>query len=154
MKDRGFEHVRAPKAAETDETPPDRGGEQQQAPFSNSICSVCMNTRPNFGVVKEFTKQDLQFATNGFSQQNLLSHNRKIFYGGISSDGAKVVVRRRALGAISEAEFMTRVQMLGNAKHENVALLLGYHSEGPERFLIYEYVCNSSLNTHLTCKKC
>lgn len=97
-----------------------------------------MNTRPRIGLVREFTYGDLQFATSGFSQHNLLSHNRKVFYGGILSDGMRIVVRRRALETISEMEFKSRVQMLGKARHENVAVLLGSYSEGPERLLVYE----------------
>ncbi|XP_019162300.1 PREDICTED: serine/threonine-protein kinase CDG1-like [Ipomoea nil] len=124
-------------------------GEVQEDLFESSTCSLCNNrllmTRPTV----EFTYADLHLATSGFSPRNLLANHGSQIYIGALNDGHTIVVMEHPSGNISENEFKSQAQMLGNVRHQNVATLLGWCSEGQHRLLVYQYVCNGSLNIHL-----
>lgn len=51
-----------------------------------------------------------------------------------------------------EKEFKSEVAVLSKARHKNVVMLIGSCSEGKSRLLVYEYVCNGSLDQHLSSK--
>ncbi|KAG8372194.1 hypothetical protein BUALT_Bualt12G0041000 [Buddleja alternifolia] len=123
--------------------------------FNNSTCTLCKNQRSWIGLAKKFTYAEMQLATNGFSPQNLMSdHGRKIYLG-LLNDQRKTLIRESPSVTIKEDEFKRQVKVLEGVRHENVASLVGSCSEGPHRFLVYEYVCNGSLNKHLSnkCRK-
>lgn len=157
-RDGGVKFIRAPKAPEHEELPSDECQsshqyirEQKPLLHQNSMCSVCLNTRPTVENAREFTLEELQCATAGFSEKNLLSNNRKLIYKGILNDGTKIVINSRVLETTSDTQFKNRVQLLGKVKHENVVGVLGSYSEGSkERLLVCEYVCYGSLNRHLS----
>lgn len=104
------------------------------------------------GLFREFEYSELQFATEDFSERNVLSQHGREIYKGRLIDGQMIVIRKSNLANIKGEEFQSRVQMLGMARHENVAMLLGACSRKHLKLLVYEYVCNSSLNTHLSSK--
>nr|GMC84236.1 serine/threonine-protein kinase CDG1-like [Ipomoea batatas] len=117
-------------------------GEVLEDLFESSTCSLCNNrllmTRPTV----EFTYADLHLATSGFSPQNLLANHGSQIYIGALNDGHTAAVIKHPSANISENEFKSQTQMLGNVRHQNVAMLLGWCSEGQHRLLVYQYVCN------------
>ncbi|KAM7505188.1 hypothetical protein LguiB_004092 [Lonicera macranthoides] len=123
---------------------------EEEEIFKNATCSMCKNRRPRIGLFRKFEYSELQFATEGFSEQNVLSQRGREIYKGRLIDGQMIVIRKSNLANIKEEEFQSRVQMLGMARHENVAMLLGSCSQKHLRLLVYEYVCNGSLNMHLS----
>ncbi|ESW20770.1 hypothetical protein PHAVU_005G013200 [Phaseolus vulgaris] len=119
--------------------------------FANPLCSVCNNRRPKVGLKRDFTYAELCAATKGFSPKNFLSE------GGFGSvykgllNGMKIAVKQhKNAGFQGEKEFKSEVNALSKARHENVVVLLGSCSEGTNRLLVYEYVCNGSLDQHLS----
>nr|GMC86047.1 serine/threonine-protein kinase CDG1-like [Ipomoea batatas] len=106
---------------------------------------ILLMTRPTV----EFTYADLHLATSGFSPQNLLANRGSQIYIGVLNDGHTIVVIKHPSANISQNEFKSQAQMLGNVRHQNIATLLGWCSEGQHRLLVYQYVCNGSLNRHL-----
>ncbi|KAL2464549.1 putative serine/threonine-protein kinase PBL28 [Forsythia ovata] len=127
--------------------------EQREETFEISLCSVCTNRRPRIGVqTRDYTYAELNLATNGFSQENLLPIRGKKIYRGQLNDLQKIMIREHPFKTIEEKDFKTEVQILGKVRHENVAMLLGSFSKGTHRLLIYEFVCNGSLNKHLSDK--
>ncbi|CAA3008160.1 serine threonine- kinase CDG1-like [Olea europaea subsp. europaea] len=128
--------------------------EQEEEIFENSVCSVCMNRRPRIGgQTRDFTYAELHLATNGFSEKKLLPIRGKRTYRGQLNDLQLITIREHPLKTIKENDFKTEVQILGNFRHENVAVLLGSFAKGTHRLLIYEFVCNGSLNKHLSDKR-
>lgn len=112
-----------------------------------------MNRRPRIGgQTRDFTYAELHLATNGFSEKNLLPIRGKRTYRGQLNDLQLITIREHPLKTIKENDFKTEVQILGNFRHENVAMLLGSFAKGTHRLLIYEFVCNGSLNKHLSGK--
>lgn len=97
-----------------------------------------------------FTYAELQIATNGFCSQNLMSDHGSKTYLGLLNDQRKILIRETPSVTMGEEDYQREVRMLEGVRHSNVALLIGSCSEGPNRFLVYEYICNGSLNTHLS----
>ncbi|KAJ6704339.1 PROLINE-RICH RECEPTOR-LIKE PROTEIN KINASE PERK4 [Salix viminalis] len=48
-----------------------------------------------------------------------------------------------------DIEFCSEVEVLSCAQHRNVVMLLGFCIEDRRRLLVYEYICNGSLDSHL-----
>ncbi|KAK7405644.1 hypothetical protein VNO78_07205 [Psophocarpus tetragonolobus] len=120
--------------------------------FRNSVCSVCKNTRPKFEVKKEFTYAELHEATKGFSPKNFLSEGGfGSVYKGMLQEGLRIAVKQHKCASLQgEKEFKSEVNALSKAIHENVVMLRGSCSEGNHRLLVYEFICNGSLDQHLS----
>ncbi|KAI4332884.1 hypothetical protein L6164_017758 [Bauhinia variegata] len=119
--------------------------------YQNSLCLVCHNRRPKIGWKKKFTYAELYAATRGFSQRNFLSEGGfgSVYKGELQ--GMKIAVKQHTCGGPPrEEEFKSEIDALSKARHENVVMLLGSCSAGNTRLLVYEYVCNGSLDQHLS----
>lgn len=127
---------------------------QADEDFKNSTCTVCKNQRPKIGWKRDFTYAELQAATDGFSAKNFLSEGGfgSVYKGELN--GVKIAVKQHKNASFQgEKEFKSEVHVLSKARHENLVMLLGSCSEGRQRLLVYEYVCNGSLDQHLSSKK-
>lgn len=124
----------------------------------HNLCAVCNNTRPKFECnrKRDFTFAELHAATQGFSPKNFLSEGG---FGSVYKGrfyGKKIAVKQAKLICANhkgEKEFKSEVDALSKARHdshENVVKLLGSCTEGNHRLLVYEYVCNGSLDQHLS----
>ncbi|KAB2627288.1 inactive protein kinase [Pyrus ussuriensis x Pyrus communis] len=119
--------------------------------FKNSVCTGCKNKRPTIGWKRDFTYADLLAATDGFSDNNFLSEGGFgcVYRGELN--GLKIAVKQHKNASCQgEKEFESEVHVLSKARHENLVMLLGSCSEGSKRLLVYEYVCNGSLDQHLS----
>ncbi|KAM1018450.1 hypothetical protein ACFX13_040680 [Malus domestica] len=119
--------------------------------FKNSVCTDCKNKRPMIGWKRDFTYADLVAATDGFSDKNYLSEGGfgSVYRGELN--GLKIAVKQHKNASCQgEKEFESEVHVLSKARHENLVMLLGSCSEGSKRLLVYEYVCNGSLDKHLS----
>ncbi|KAI3937654.1 hypothetical protein MKW98_027996 [Papaver atlanticum] len=122
-----------------------------EAELENSICTVCMNRRPNFGWMSDFTYAELQAATCGFSAENFLSEGGfGSVYRGKLGDLDIAVKQLNHASLQGEKEFKAEVHALSKARHKHVVMLLGACSERSHRLLVYEFVCNGSLDKHLS----
>ncbi|KAK8348458.1 hypothetical protein V6Z11_A06G083200 [Gossypium hirsutum] len=69
---------------------------------------------------------------------------------GILPDGQVIAVKLHKLASSQgDREFCSEVEVLSCAQHRNVVMLIGFCIEGGKRLLVYEYVCNGSLDSHL-----
>ncbi|KAL8122793.1 hypothetical protein AgCh_010970 [Apium graveolens] len=116
------------------------------------LCSICQHKTPAFGKPPRwFTFAELELATGGFSQANFLAEGG---YGsvhrGVLPDGQAVAVKQHKLASSQgDREFCSEVEVLSCAQHRNVVMLIGFCIEGGRRLLVYEYICNGSLDSHL-----
>ncbi|CAK9174504.1 unnamed protein product [Ilex paraguariensis] len=116
------------------------------------LCSICKHKAPVFGKpTRWFTYAELELATGGFAQANFLAEGG---YGsvhrGVLPDGLAVAVKQHKLASSQgDHEFCSEVEVLSCAQHRNVVLLIGFCTEDGRRLLVYEYVCNGSLDSHL-----
>ncbi|KAF8009820.1 hypothetical protein BT93_J0726 [Corymbia citriodora subsp. variegata] len=120
--------------------------------IGNCICSICNNGRPKSGWKREFTYAELHAATDGFSTNNYQSENGfgVVFRGELNGLKITVMQQKNATFQGDDKEFQSVVHMLSEVRHEHVVTLLGCCSDGNHRLLVYEYVCNGSLDQHLS----
>ncbi|XP_019244893.1 PREDICTED: protein kinase 2B, chloroplastic-like isoform X2 [Nicotiana attenuata] len=116
------------------------------------LCSFCQCKAPSFGKPpKQFRYEELEEATNGFSGTNFLAEGGfGLVHKGVLRDGVVVAVKQlKFIGSQADADFRREVRVLSCAQHRNVVLLVGYCIQGNRRLLVYEFICNKSLDFHL-----
>ncbi|MBA0777062.1 hypothetical protein Gotri_005129 [Gossypium trilobum] len=116
------------------------------------LCSFCQHKAPVFGKPpRRFSYEELEEATDGFAEVNFLAEGGfGVVYRGILRDGQVVAVKLlKFVGCQADIDFCREVQVLSCAQHRNVVLLIGFCIDGNKRVLVYEYICNGSLDFHL-----
>ncbi|KAI7735296.1 hypothetical protein M8C21_019233 [Ambrosia artemisiifolia] len=119
---------------------------------SPPLCSICQHKGPVFGAPpKWFSFNELEDATDGFSEANFLAEGGfGSVHRGVLKDGRMVAVKQHKLASYQgDNEFFAEVEVLSCAQHRNVVMLIGFCVEDGRRLLVYEYVCNGSLDSHL-----
>ncbi|GAU46924.1 hypothetical protein TSUD_85240 [Trifolium subterraneum] len=93
--------------------------------------------------------KDIEKATSNFT--TIIGHGAfGPVYKAVMSTGETVAVK--VLGANSrqgEQEFLTEVLLLGRLHHKNLVGLVGYAAERGRHMLLYNYMSNGSLASHL-----
>ncbi|KAG8636143.1 hypothetical protein MANES_16G103400v8 [Manihot esculenta] len=116
------------------------------------LCSACRHKAPAFGnPPRWFSFAELELATDGFSQENFLAEGGfGSVHRGVLPDGLVVAVKQHKLASTQgDLEFCSEVEVLSCAQHRNVVMLIGFCVEDGRRLLVYEYICNGSLDSHL-----
>ncbi|KAG0485002.1 hypothetical protein HPP92_009081 [Vanilla planifolia] len=116
------------------------------------LCTICQHKAPVFGKPPRlFSYSELEFATSGFSQANFLAEGGfGSVHRGVLPDGQAIAVKQHKLASSQgDHEFCAEVEVLSCAQHRNVVMLIGFCVEDRRRLLVYEYICNGSLDSHL-----
>ncbi|GAB4838918.1 hypothetical protein Ancab_028450 [Ancistrocladus abbreviatus] len=116
------------------------------------LCSICQHKAPVFGKPpRSFTFAELELATERFSVNNFLAEGGfGSVHRGVLPDGQIIAVKQHKLASCQgDLEFCSEVEVLSCAQHRNVVMLIGFCVEGGRRLLVYEYICNGSLDSHL-----
>ncbi|MCO5599127.1 hypothetical protein L7F22_053227 [Adiantum nelumboides] len=98
-----------------------------------------------------FSLKELQAATNNFNYDNKLGEGGfgSVYWGQLW-DGSQIAVKRlKVWSTKAEMEFSVEVEILGRVRHKNLLSLRGYCAEGQERLIVYDYMANLSLLSHL-----
>ncbi|XP_057423374.1 PTI1-like tyrosine-protein kinase At3g15890 [Lotus japonicus] len=98
-----------------------------------------------------YTLKELLRATNNFHQDNKIGEGGfGSVYWGRTSKGVEIAVKRlKTMTAKAEMEFAVEVEVLGRVRHKNLLGLRGFYAGGEERLIVYDYMPNHSLLTHL-----
>ncbi|GKV32382.1 hypothetical protein SLEP1_g40993 [Rubroshorea leprosula] len=98
--------------------------------------------------LKRFSLQELQVATDYFSNKNILGRggSRKV-YKGCLVDGSLVAIKRLQTAHTpgAELQFQTELKMISMAVHRNLLRLRGFCMTRTERLLVYPYMANGSV---------
>ncbi|KAL5993048.1 hypothetical protein ACLOJK_013968 [Asimina triloba] len=116
------------------------------------LCAGCgLRTVLHIKESMRFKFSDIQAATSDFSRENLLGEGGfGHVYKGQLKDGQVIAAKlRKEASTQGFAEFHSEVFVLSFARHKNIVMLLGYSSKENNNVLVYEYICNRSLDRHL-----
>ncbi|XP_010455405.1 PREDICTED: probable receptor-like protein kinase At5g59700 [Camelina sativa] len=114
---------------------------------SNGTTIASINSNSSYRIPLAAVKE----ATNSFDE------NRAIGVGGFGKvykgelrDGMKVAVKRgNPKSQQGFAEFKTEIETLSQFRHRHLVSLIGYCDENNEMILVYEYMENGTLKSHL-----
>ncbi|KAI0530729.1 hypothetical protein KFK09_000277 [Dendrobium nobile] len=98
------------------------------------------------------TLADIMKATNEFSKSHIIGDGGfGTVYKASLPENQVVAIKRLNSGRHfqGDREFLAEMETIGKVKHRNLVPLLGYCVFGEERFLIYEYMENGSLEQWL-----
>lgn len=111
--------------------------------------------RPNTGSIW-YSFRDLEKATGNFSQRNLIGRGGYgVVYKGVLADGSEVAVKKVLESDYQDDEFKNEVEIISDLRHRNLVPLRGCcitdedKEEGNQRFLVYDYMPNRSLDDHI-----
>ncbi|KAL9173119.1 hypothetical protein ABFS82_03G092500 [Erythranthe guttata] len=98
-----------------------------------------------------YSYSEIQLATDNFSSDNLLGEGGYGFvYKGKLRNGQNIAAKvHKEESTQGFSEFQSEVFVLSFARHKNIVMLLGYCCKENINILIYERICNKSLNWHL-----
>ncbi|KAF7817542.1 inactive protein kinase [Senna tora] len=116
------------------------------------LCSQCQNKTPVFGKPpRRFSYEEIEEATDMFSDVNFLAEGGfGVVHRGVLRDGQVVAVKQLKFGGSqADLDFCREVRVLSCAQHRNVVLLIGFCVDDNIRILVYEYICNGSLELYL-----
>lgn len=103
------------------------------------------------GSLVAFVYKDLQNATKNFSDKLGGGGFGSVFKGTLP-DATVVAVKRLESITQGEKQFRTEVSTIGTIQHVNLVRLRGFCSDGNKKLLVYEYMENGSLDSHLFLK--
>ncbi|KNA20102.1 hypothetical protein SOVF_055420 [Spinacia oleracea] len=100
------------------------------------------------GSLISFGYRELQTATKSFSDRLGGGGFGSVFKGTLP-DSSTIAVKKLESFSQGEKQFRTEVSTIGTIQHVNLVRLRGFCSEGAKKLLVYEYMPNGSLETHL-----
>ncbi|OWM85428.1 hypothetical protein CDL15_Pgr019052 [Punica granatum] len=101
---------------------------------------------------KRFTYRDLSRATNDFSEGGKLGEGGfgGVYKGLLSDTNLEIAVKRVSRGSKQgKKEYVSEVKIISRLRHRNLVQLIGWCHEHGEFLLVYEFLPNGSLDTHL-----
>ncbi|XP_071739341.1 receptor-like protein kinase FERONIA [Rutidosis leptorrhynchoides] len=113
----------------------------------------------------QISLEDIEFATQNFSQKNCVGEGRdwKAYKGqlphanaaagvvaDVNASTAIVAKRWNSKSGEGDRQFRTELDILLNRKHENIIGLVGYCNKMNETIIVYQDVPNSSLDMYLS----
>lgn len=125
-------------------------------PSQNSpqSCGFCVEYETESGSLQRFNMEEIESATNYFSDANLLGRSKfSAVYKGLLRDRSVVAIKSVSITSCKadEAEFTKGLSLLTSLKHENLARLRGFCcSKGRgECFLVYDFASKGNLSEYL-----
>ncbi|KAL7594842.1 hypothetical protein Lser_V15G30028 [Lactuca serriola] len=105
---------------------------------------------------RRFSYQDLILATNNFSDDQKLGEGGFgcVYKGYLSRDGIAIAVKKISQGSKQgKKEYITEVKIISSLRHRNLVQLIGWCHDQTQFLLVYEFLPNGSLDSHLFNKR-
>lgn len=112
------------------------------------------NEADSLPTFREFTFEQLRFATSGFAVENIVSeHGEKapnVVYKGKLENHRRIAVKRfNRMAWPDSRQFLEEARAVGQLRNPRLVNLLGCCCEGDERLLVAEYMPNDTLAKNL-----
>jgi len=130
-------------------------GKRKERAATKNLTSINEDLEKGAGP-RRFSYSDLVSATNNFSGETKLGQGGfGVVYKGYLADlDMLVAVKKISRGSKQgKKEYITEVKIFNQLRHRNLVQLIGWCHEKGEFLLIYEFMPNSSLDTHLFGKR-
>ncbi|KAG9131416.1 hypothetical protein Leryth_021093 [Lithospermum erythrorhizon] len=103
--------------------------------------------------INKIKVNDLLVATSGFDYGNVVVSSRTgVSYRAVLQDGSALMVKRLSSCKMSDKQFRSEMNRLGQLRHPNLVPLLGFCMVEDERLLVYKHMENGSLYSLLHSK--
>ncbi|KAM7505772.1 hypothetical protein LguiB_004676 [Lonicera macranthoides] len=120
---------------------------------ANAKCSMAFQN-PNGSVGrtgKRFTLAEIKAATNNFDDSLIIGVGGfgKVYKGDLEDGTLAAIKRANPQSEQGLAEFETEIEMLSKLRHRHLVSMIGFCDEQNEMILVYEYMANGTLRSHL-----
>ncbi|KAG6605138.1 L-type lectin-domain containing receptor kinase IX.1, partial [Cucurbita argyrosperma subsp. sororia] len=105
---------------------------------------------------RRFSRKLLAMATNNFSNERKLGEGGfgAVYRGYIPDLGLTIAVKKISRGSRQgRKEYITEVKIISRLRHRNLVQLIGWCHDKGEFLLVYEFMHNGSLDSHLFGRK-
>ncbi|XP_065042484.1 G-type lectin S-receptor-like serine/threonine-protein kinase SD2-5 [Musa acuminata AAA Group] len=96
------------------------------------------------GMPTRFAFEELKLATDSFSKKIGQGGFGSVYEGKIGDE--RIAVKQLDGVGQGKREFLAEVEIIGSVHHINLVRLIGFCAERSHRLLVYEYMCNGSLD--------
>ncbi|GMH31045.1 hypothetical protein Nepgr_032888 [Nepenthes gracilis] len=100
---------------------------------------------------KAFTLSEIRAATNDFDESLVIGVGGfgKVYKGEIEGGTLTAIKRANPQSEQGLREFETEIEMLSKLRHRHLVAMIGFCDEKNEMILVYEYMANGTLRSHL-----
>ncbi|KAG4384657.1 hypothetical protein AAZX31_13G307800 [Glycine max] len=97
---------------------------------------------------RQLTILEVEQATRNFSHSNIIGEGGFGFvYKGLLQDGSIVAIKRRLF--VLTQDFVLKVKQIAHIHHNHLVKLIGYYEDSYQQLLVYEYLPNGNVGSHL-----
>lgn len=113
---------------------------------SHKLVQVSLFQKP----INKIKLADIMAATDDFAAENAVVSTRTgVSYMAMLPDGSALAIKRLSDCKLSEKQFRSEMNRLGQLRHPNLVPLLGFCVVEEERLLLYKHMSNGSLYSKL-----
>ncbi|KAF4353433.1 hypothetical protein F8388_005035 [Cannabis sativa] len=119
---------------------------------AQNLTSINYDLERGAGVPRRFSYEDLASATNNFSNERKLGEGGfgAVYRGYLRDIDMVVAVKKISRGSKQgKKEYLTEVKVISSLRHRNLVQLIGWCHDKSEFILVYEFMPNGSLDSHL-----
>jgi hypothetical protein len=111
--------------------------------------SIFNNLQGDGGRIIHLTYSNLRCATRNFSEILGVGGFGTVYMRGLHHSSTAITVKRLDGAYQAEKQFRAEVSSIGIIQHINLVKLISFCCEGSKSLLVYEYMPNGSLDSHL-----
>ncbi|OAY74961.1 putative receptor-like protein kinase [Ananas comosus] len=149
-----FYHVRGKRESDVKDVPPGWHPlilHETTKSTTNARSSKPSLTNSASRIGRRFTLAEIKAATKNFDESLVIGTGGfgNVFKGVIDEGNTVAIKRAHPLSEQGLKEFETEIEMLSKLRHRHLVSMIGYCEEQREMILVYEFMANGTLRSHL-----